>query len=133
MKKLFQRRSADELTAKEIDNILGSYEERLKETEVIKEYRDSCPNYKKGKCAGAIFLESRSGCNFCLKKGTFDLNNAKPSVGTEEFEDYNSEVQELLKSISKKCTLCFEDSMYCRYKNIFNFCVFCNKEFRRER
>lgn len=131
MRKLFGK-NKNALLPREMEEILGSYEERLKETEVIKEYRDSCPNYKAGKCAGAIFIESRSGCNFCLKKNVYDLNNAEPQIGSREYEKYQAEKSNMLKSAAKDCDLYF-DEHYCRYKHVFNYCSFCNKEFRRER
>ncbi len=109
MRRLFKRKSTNELTSQEIEVILGTYEERVKETEVIKEYRDSCPNYKAGKCAGAVFLESRSGCNFCLKRNVYDLNNAEPQIGSKEYEKYQVEKNNMLKSAAEDCDLYFDE------------------------
>ena len=119
------------LSEKEINNILDDYEKRKKEEEVIEEYKKNCENFKNKKCEGFVFLNSKNGCNACMKNKTYDLNNAMPPIATQEYGKFEMEKMRILKSSVNNCKLAFDDD-FCRYKNIFNYCAFCNKEFRRK-
>ena len=63
----------DRLSEIEINSIVEDYEIRKKEESIIENYKNSCPNFKNGKCAGSVNLDSRFGCNLCIKKGIYDL------------------------------------------------------------
>ncbi|MBP3616123.1 MAG: hypothetical protein J6J27_04435 [Alphaproteobacteria bacterium] len=122
----------DRLSEIEINSIVEDYEIRKKEGSIIENYKNSCPNFKNGKCAGSVNLDSRFGCNLCIKKGIYDLNNAMPPINSREYSKIQEEKIDILFKAVKNCKLSF-DNEYCRYKNIFNYCVYCKKEFRRER
>ncbi len=121
----------DRLSDEKITKIFDNYEERKKKISVVTEYKEDCPNFKKQKCAGEVFLKSKSGCNFCLETQKYDLNNAMPPIGTKEYEKLKIEQEALLKTAIEKCDLSFDEN-YCRYKHTFNYCSLCKKEFRRK-
>ena len=54
-----------------------------------------------------------------------------PPFGTEEFDNILLERETVLRNAVNNCTLAF-DKNFCKYKNSFNYCVFCEKEFRRK-
>ena len=122
----------NELSEKKINEILENYENTKNAVKVIESYRDACPNFKNGKCEGAIDVNSRSGCNSCIKEGKHDLNNARPPI-TDKWarEEYEKEKLLLLLDAVRNCNLSFDES-FCKYKYVFNYCSFCNKEFRRK-
>ena len=120
------------LSEQEINEILENYEKTKKAEMVIEAYKNNCPNFKDGKCAGSVSINSRSGCNLCIKEGKHDLNNAKPPMSSKwEYVEFEKEKTALLLETVRNCKLAFDDN-FCRYKDIFNYCAFCSKEFRRK-
>ena len=113
-----------------MNDILDSYEKRKEEETIIESYKNNCENFKNRKCKGFVFLNSKSGCNACMKNKTYDLNNAMPPMSTQEYEKLEIEKVDILKNKVNDCKLAF-DNDFCKYKDVFNYCAFCNKEFRR--
>ena len=121
----------EQLSEEEIKDILDSYEKRQKEKCIVEMYKENCPNFKDKKCAGSVSMDCRSGCNLCIKEKTYDLNNAEPVMGTEEYSEFSKQRAITFLDAVANCNLAFDDK-FCKYKDVFNYCFHCKKEFRRK-
>ncbi len=121
------------LTPKEVYKLFDKME---KQELKIGEYRDNCQYFKNKECSGEQGFYSKhigAGCKVCMKKHERNKNNALPPLNTqEEYDNYSREIYNVEKNLHKNCNLAF-DKKYCRYKNSFKFCLYCNRKFLRER
>lgn len=113
------------LSNEEINNIL---EESKKRYDFFKD----CP-YKGNKCGS---VEPPSYCDKCYKKGEYDILNGRSadefSYDTpEEMENstYHKIREEHNKKLAKECE--FQSGKTCKYKDYWEKCICCEKEFSR--
>lgn len=67
-----------------------------------------------------------------MHEGIFDEKNGVPMNGTSDWNLLQRKKIEVMENAVKKCSLNIDDD-FCEYKETFNYCIICNKEFRRER
>lgn len=117
-----------QLSSKEIDILLSEIEIVSNSINEIYTYKSACPEYLGGNCDGF----DTDGCKSCKNAEIYDKNNGLPKENTIERKQYNKEIKDIVSNFYKTCSLKF-NRKYCKYKNAFQFCTYCNCHFKRER
>ena len=128
----------NELSEEEINSLLNTITEEMNKIEAefskVREYKDNCQYFKNKECSGeqSYHFNNNSGCKVCMENNEYNNKNALPAFGTKEYDKFSKDVYNVTRDLHKNCQLAI-DEKHCRYKYSFQFCVYCNRTFQKER